>query len=105
MSRADRLFQIIDQLRRHRFVMAEQLADHFEVSSRIIYRDVHDLNASGIPVFGEAGVGYRLDPSYSLQPLMFSQDEVEALVIGMRMVESWGDAELRRSARSIIDKV
>ena len=105
MSRADRLFQIVDQLRRHRFLTAAQLAQHFEVSQRTIYRDVLDLNASGVPVVGEAGVGYRLDPTYRLPPLMFSHDEVEALVIGMRMVESWGDAELRRSARSILDKV
>ena len=105
MSRADRLFQIVDQLRRHRFLTAAQLAEHFEVSPRTIYRDVLDLNASGVPVVGEAGVGYRLDPTYSLPPLMFSHDEVEALVIGMRMVESWGDVELRQSARSILDKV
>ena len=105
MSRADRLFQIVDQLRRHRFLTAAQLAARFEVSQRTIYRDVLDLNASGVPVLGEAGVGYRLDPSYRLPPLMFSNDEVEALVIGMRMVESWGDSELRQSARSIIDKV
>ncbi|HEU5075499.1 MAG TPA: YafY family protein [Polyangiaceae bacterium] len=105
MSRADRLFQIVDQLRRHRFLTAAQLADHFEVSQRTIYRDVLDLNTSGIPVVGEAGVGYRLDPNYRLPPLMFSHEEVEALVIGMRMVESWGDADLRRSARSILDKV
>jgi len=105
MSRADRLFQIVEQLRRHRFLTAAQLAEHFEVSPRTIYRDVLDLNASGVPVVGEAGIGYRLDPTYRLPPLMFSHDEVEALVIGMRMVESWGDAELRRSARSILDKV
>jgi len=105
MSRADRLFQIVDQLRRHRFLTAAQLAEHFEVSQRTIYRDVLDLSASGVPVVGEAGVGYRLDPTYRLPPLMFSHDEVEALVIGMRMVESWGDAELRRAARSILDKV
>jgi predicted DNA-binding transcriptional regulator YafY len=66
---------------------------------------VLDLSASGVPVLGEAGVGYRLDPNYRLPPLVFNNDEVEALVIGMRMVESWGDAELRQSARSIIDKV
>lgn len=103
--RADRLFQIVDQLRRHRFLTAAQLAERFEVSPRTIYRDVLALSASGVPILGEAGVGYRLDPSYRLPPLMFSDDEVEALVIGMRMVESWGDAELQRSARSIIDKV
>jgi predicted DNA-binding transcriptional regulator YafY len=105
MSKADRLFQIVDQLRRHRFLTAAQLAQHFEVSPRTIYRDVLDLNASGVPILGEAGVGYRLDPSYRLPPLMFSNDEVEALVIGMRMVECWGDNELQRSARSILDKV
>jgi|SRR5690606_29928335 len=105
MSRADRLFQIVAQLRRHRFLTAAQLAEHFEVSPRTIYRDVLDLNASGVPIVGEAGVGYRLDPSYNLPPLMFSPGEIEALVLGMRMVESWGDAELRRSARGILDKV
>lgn len=105
MSRADRLFQIVDQLRRHRFMTAAQLAQHFEVSPRTIYRDVLELSASGIPVLGEAGVGYRLDPNYKLPPLMFNNDEIEALVIGMRMVESWGDDELRKSAGTIIDKV
>lgn len=105
MSRADRLFQIVDQLRRHRFMTAAQLAARFEVSLRTIYRDVLDLNASGVPIHGEAGIGYRLDPSYKLPPLMFSNDEVEALVIGMRMVESWGDTELQRSAQNILAKV
>jgi predicted DNA-binding transcriptional regulator YafY len=105
MSRADRLFQIVDLLRRRRFMTAAQLAEHFEVSQRTIYRDVLELSASGIPVLGEAGVGYRLDPNYKLPPLMFNNDEIEALVIGMRMVESWGDDELRLSAGTIIDKV
>lgn len=84
---------------------AAQLGEHFGVSPRTIYRDVLDLCASGVPILGEAGVGYRLDPSYRLPPLMFSADEVEALVLGMRMVESWGDEQLQRSARSIVDKV
>jgi predicted DNA-binding transcriptional regulator YafY len=105
MSRADRLFRILDQLRRHRFLTAAQLAERLEVSVRTIYRDVLDLNASGVPILGEAGVGYRLGAGYDLPPLMFSTTEIEALVIGMRMVESWGDAELRGSARSVLDKV
>jgi predicted DNA-binding transcriptional regulator YafY len=95
----------VDQLRRHRFMTAAKLAEHFEVSPRTIYRDVLELSASGIPVLGEAGVGYRLDPNYKLPPLMFNNDEIEALVIGMRMVESWGDDDLRKSAGTIIDKV
>ena len=61
--------------------------------------------ASGVPISGEAGVGYQLAPDCDLPPLMFTQDEIEALVIGMRMVESWGDSELRASARGILDKV
>ncbi len=105
MSRADRLFRIVDQLRRHRFLTAAQLAERLEVSVRTVYRDVLDLQASGVPVSGEAGVGYRLDEGYDLPPLMFSRHEVEALVLGMRMVESWGDRELRASARGIVDKV
>jgi len=105
MSRADRLFQIVDQLRHHRFRTAAQLAREFEVSERTIYRDVLDLSASGVPIVGEAGVGYRIDPSYKLPPLMFSTDEVEALVTGMRMVESFCDAKLGQNARSILAKV
>ena len=104
MSRADRLFRILDQLRRHRFLTAAQLAERLEVSVRTIYRDVLDLNASGVPILGEAGVGYHLSSGYQLPPLMFNTSEIEALVIGMRMVESWGDVELRNAARSVLDK-
>jgi predicted DNA-binding transcriptional regulator YafY len=105
MRRADRLFQIVNQLRHRRFMTAAQLAGQFDVSVRTVYRDILDLCASGVPILGEAGVGYHLDPSYKLPPLMFNTHEVEALVIGMRMVESWGDLELQQSARSILDKV
>jgi predicted DNA-binding transcriptional regulator YafY len=105
MRRADRLFQIVGQLRHRRFMTAAELGECFGVSARTIYRDILDLCASGVPILGEAGVGYHLDPSYRLPPLMFSTDEVEALVIGMRMVESWGDEALQRSARSIVHKV
>jgi predicted DNA-binding transcriptional regulator YafY len=70
-----------------------------------VYRDVLDLVASGVPIQGEPGVGYRLDPAYRLPSMTFTNDEIEALVLGMRMVESWGDADLRTSARSILDKV
>jgi predicted DNA-binding transcriptional regulator YafY len=105
VRRADRLFQIVGILGRRRTVTAGQLADELEVSVRTVYRDVLDLIASGVPVLGEAGVGYRLDPSYRLPSMTFTNDEIEALVLGMRMVESWGDADLRTSARSILDKV
>lgn len=83
---------------------AARLAEALEVSTRTIYRDVLDLIASGVPITGEAGVGYQLDPSYRLPPLTFAGDEIEALAIGMRMVEAWGDADLRRAARSVLAK-
>lgn len=105
MRRADRLFQIVGVLRRRRQVTPQQLAEQLEVSARTVYRDVADLVASGVPIAGEAGVGYRLDPSYRLPPLLFTPDEVEALVLGMRLVETWADDDLRRSARAVLDKI
>lgn len=104
MRRADRLFRIVQVMRRRRLVTAAQLAEQLEVSERTIYRDLADLSRSGVPIQGEAGVGYRLDRSFDLPPLMFDASEVEALVLGARMVERWGDTELRHAARSILDK-
>jgi len=105
MRRADRLFQIVGLLGRRRFMTAAQIAEALEVSTRTIYRDVLDLIGSGVPITGEAGIGYQLDPKYRLPPLTFSGDEIEALAIGMRMVETWGDQELRLAARSVLAKV
>lgn len=104
MRRADRLFRIVQVLRRRRFVTATQLAEQLEVSERTIYRDVRDLIGSGVPILGEAGVGYRLERGFDLPPLAFNEDEIEALVLGARMVQHYGDEELRRAARSILDK-
>jgi len=105
MRRADRLFQLVQLLRRRRFVTAAQLAEQLEVSQRTVYRDIQDLMASGVPVLGEAGVGYRLEKSFELPPLMFTLEEIDALVLGARMVERWADADLRSAARAILDKV
>lgn len=104
MRRADRLFQIVSLLRRRRFVTAAWLAQRLEVSERTIYRDVRDLIGSGVPIEGEAGVGYRLSKHFDLPPMMFNVDEIQALVLGARMVEVWGDDDLRRAARSVLDK-
>ena len=105
MRRADRLFQIVQMLRRRRLTTAAQLAERLEVSERTVYRDIRDLGASGVPILGEAGVGYRLGKDFDLPPLMFNGEEVQALVLGARMVESWGDSELRQAARSVLTKV
>jgi predicted DNA-binding transcriptional regulator YafY len=104
MRRADRLFQIVSLLRRRRFVTAAWLAQRLEVSERTIYRDVRDLIGSGVPIEGEAGVGYRLGKDFDLPPMMFNVDEIQALVLGARMVEVWGDDDLRRAARNVLDK-
>ncbi len=105
MRRADRLFQIIQILRRGQLTTAQALADELEVSSRTIYRDIADLIGSGVPVEGAAGAGYLLRDGYDLPPLMFSPTELEALVLGARIVASWADAELGRAAQDVLAKV
>ena len=105
MRRADRLFEIIQLLRRRKLVRARDLADKLEVSERTIYRDVRDLMASGVPIEGEAGVGYILREGYDLPPLMFDEQEIEALVLGVRIVESWADPKLAEAAANVIAKV
>src|SRR5690606_5539684 len=105
MRRADRLFAIIQLLRRSKLIRARDLADKLEVSERTIYRDIQDLAASGVPVEGEAGVGYILRSGFDLPPLMFTRTEVEALVLGARIVRSWADAELAEAAGDVLAKV
>lgn len=104
MRRADRLFRLLLELRRGRVVTARQLAERLEVSERTVYRDVADLSASGVPIQGEAGVGYRLS-GFDLPPLMFDREEIEALVLGARVVEGWGDKRLAAAAREAIAKI
>lgn len=106
MLRAERLFQLTTLLRNRRTVLtAKQLSDHLGVSERTIYRDMQSLSLSGVPVEGEAGVGYRLSRHYQLPPLMFDRHEVEALLLGARMVTSWGDQEMGRYANQAIQKI
>ncbi|MBS1213054.1 MAG: DNA-binding transcriptional regulator, partial [Proteobacteria bacterium] len=105
MRRADRLFQIVQILRNKRLVTAKALAERLEVSERTIYRDIQDLSLSGIPIAGEAGVGYMLRHAIDIPPIMFTEAELESLVIGARMVKSWAGSELGRSAQSVLDKV
>ena len=88
MRRADRLFEIIQFMRRKALVRARDLAQALEVSERTIYRDIQDLIVSGVPIEGEAGVGYVLKAGFDLPPLMFNEQEIEALVLGARMRDS-----------------
>ena len=105
MRRADRLYRLIESLRGRRCVTAAQLAQWLEVSERTVYRDVRDLMASGVPIEGEAGVGYRLARHYHLPPLMFNADELAALRLGAAMVGSWGDPALGQLAANALAKI
>lgn len=105
MRRADRLFQIVQHLRGGRLVRAAQLAEWLEVSERTIYRDIADLQASGVPVEGAAGVGYVMRSGFDLPPLMFTRDEIVALVAGARLVSAWGGAAMARAAAEALIKI
>ena len=105
MRRADRLFQIIQLLRRRHVVTAAVIAQELEVSERTVYRDIRDLVGSGVPIEGEAGVGYMLRQGFDLPPLMFTSSEIEAMVLGARVVQSWGDAQLARAAGDALARV
>lgn len=107
MRRADRLLQIIQVLRRCRLTptTADELAAELEVNPRTIYRDISALQASRVPIEGQAGVGYVLRSGYDLPPLMFAADELEAIVLGARMVADRGDPELARAAANVLAKV
>ena len=105
MRRADRLFEIVQHLRGRRRTTAAQLAQWLEVSERTVYRDIAALMRSGVPIDGEAGVGYRIAASFDLPPLMFTTDEVEALAIGARIVEAWGGPGLAAGARGALAKI
>ena len=105
MRRADRLFQIVQHLRARRLTTAAELAHLLAVSERTIYRDVRDLSLSGVPVQGEAGVGYRLDRSFELTALMFTPDEVEAVVVGLRMAQAFAGQRLSDASVTALDKV
>ena len=105
MRRADRLFQIVQHLRLRRTrTTALELARKLEVSERTIYRDVQDLGRSGVPIEGEAGVGYVLR-GFDVPPLMFTREEIEALVVGARMVEAWTTTQLSEAARLALQKI
>lgn len=105
MRRADRLFQIVQFLRGGRLVTARQLAEWLEVSERTIYRDVADLQGTGVPIDGEAGVGYILRQGFDLPPLMFTRDEIVALVTGARLARAWGGASIARAAEEALIKI
>jgi predicted DNA-binding transcriptional regulator YafY len=106
MSRAQRLLDLIQILRRHRFPVAgATLADELGISLRTLYRDIETLKVQGAHIDGERGVGYILRPGFMLPPLMFSEEEIEALVLGGRWVAARTDKPLGKAARNAISKI
>lgn len=106
MRRAERLLQLIQILRRHRRpVTGEAIARELEVSLRTVYRDIAALIADRVPVRGEAGIGYVLGEGFDLPPLMFTPDELEAVMLGLRWVAKRGDAGLTRAAMDSVAKI
>lgn len=105
MRRAERLFQILLLLGRGRVLTARRLAEALEVSPRTVYRDIQDLILSGVPIDGAAGVGYVLRRGFHVPPLMFTADELQALALGTRIVQSWADRELAAAAVNALAKI
>lgn len=105
MNRTDRLVSMVMLLQSRRVVTAAQLAEHFEITERTVYRDLAALGEGGVPVVGEAGVGYSLVRGYHLPPVMFSPDEAFALVTGGLFAERMTDASMREAIRSALGKV
>ena len=105
MNRTDRLVAMVMHLQGRRVVRAEELARHFEVSVRTIYRDIAALGEAGVPIAGEAGVGYSLVRGYHLPPVMLTADEAAALFVGAELVENFADASLSTPMQAALDKL
>jgi predicted DNA-binding transcriptional regulator YafY len=105
MRRAERLFRLVNEMRSRSICRGDDLASHFEVSVRTIYRDIAHLQASGLPIEGEAGVGYLLRPGFDLPSMTFTHDQVDALAVGLAFVESTDDPALAAAAREVRAKL
>jgi predicted DNA-binding transcriptional regulator YafY len=105
MNRTDRLVAMVMFLQGRRVVRAEELAGHFEISVRTVYRDVAALSEAGVPIAGEAGVGYSLMKGYHLPPVMFTAEEASGLFVGGAMVHRFADASLQTPMRSALEKL
>ncbi len=105
MRRADRLFRIVQMLRSGRLLTGAQLASRLEISTRTLYRDIVDLQASGVLIEGEAGVGYTLRREMDLPPMQFTAKETTALVLGARMASAWGGIEMGSAAKEALLKI
>ncbi|VXB39559.1 Transcriptional regulator [Flavobacterium sp. 9AF] len=104
-KRFDRIVAILIQLQSKRIVKAQELADRFEVSLRTIYRDIRSLEASGVPIYSEAGVGYSLVEGYRLPPVMFTREEASSFIAAEKLMETFIDKELGKHYASAMFKI
>lgn len=105
MRRAERLFRLVNEMRTRSVSRAEDLAAQFEVSIRTIYRDIAHLQRSGLPIEGEAGVGYLLRPGFDLPPVTFTNDQIDALAVALSFAESLDDPSLASAAKEVRAKI
>lgn len=105
MRRAERLFRLVNELRNRGVCRAEDLARYFEISVRTVYRDIAHLQASGLPIEGEAGVGYLLRPGFDLPAMTFTFEQLDALAMGLSFVEAAGDTSLAQAAHQVRAKL
>lgn len=106
MTKTERLFQLLQILREHRYpISAHFLANELRVSVRTVYRDIETLQGQGADIDGEPGIGYVLKPGFLLPPLMFSEEELEALVLGSRWVMKKTDTKLKKAAQQALAKI
>lgn len=105
MNRIDRLCAILIQLQTKRCVKAQEIADKFNISLRTVYRDVRALEEAGVPVIGEAGIGYQLREGYRLPPVMFTEEEASALLTGAKLMQQLSDERLWNQYSSALDKI
>lgn len=105
MNRIDRLAAIVIQLQSRRLVKAQDIADKFSISLRTVYRDIHALEEGGVPVIGEAGIGYRLMEGYKLPPVMFNEEEASALLTAAKLMQFMSDESSSKHYSSALDKI
>ena len=106
MRRADRLFEIIEILRRSRGpISGQSIGNELGVTRRTVYRDIAALTAQGVPIQGEAGVGYILESGFHMPPLMLTSDEIEAAILGAQWVQTRGEPELALAAEKLLTKI
>ena len=105
MNRIDRLHAILTHLQSKKKVTAQEMADRFNISLRTVYRDVKALDESGVPVIGEAGSGYTIMEGYRLPPVMFTQEEASALLLGAKLAEQFTDGSIKRHFHAALFKI